>query len=234
MLLHHPDEAIRTAISRTLSQDQLEVISVADGREAQQVLNAGSFQVIILSASSAGITGLDLLKRIRGNPAWESIPVLVLAEGPDYERIVSLELGADDCILAPFVGREVALRVRSLLRRSNCLPKQVIIQTPQFHFDPVAHDVRVLGNPVRLTGTEFKLLSMLIKKPGLVVEKRELTKALSGSSGQALDYKTINTHMRRLRGKLGPLGEQLQSIRGIGYRLTWKSESDLSSDSSPA
>jgi two-component system phosphate regulon response regulator PhoB len=224
VLLFLQDDAIRRTIIAALTPDWIEVICAEDGRSAEKALDSGNIEAVVLGTSNTDTAGRDTLKRIRNNRETENIPVLVLAEGADYERIVSLELGADDCLLPPFIGREIWLRVRSLLRRSANHSKPPIIQSAEFHFDPIAIEVRVLGKPVHLTGTEFKLLSLLMRRPGVVVEKD----TLSRSTGRSLDYRTINTHMRRLRKKLGPIGEYLQSIRSVGYRLNWRSSSGTS------
>jgi two-component system phosphate regulon response regulator PhoB len=220
VLLQHRDTSTRAALDDALVADGLLVKSVADGEAALQVLNTTGVNAAVLDAASPGTSGLDVLKRVRNTPIIANLPILMLAEGEDLERVVALELGADDCLLAPFGGREVKLRVRSLLRRHNDISGLTVIRTEDFYFDALAHEVRVRDRQLRLTSTEFRLLSLLIKKQGAVVLRQELVTELSKLPEHAPDYRTINTHMRRLRQKLGVAGTRLQSIRGVGYRFT--------------
>ncbi len=221
VLLRCSDDEEREALMEAWPPETLNIRIASDSASALALLRSGSVQVAVLCVSGVGRSGFDLLKRIRADAETESLPVLIIAKGADYERIVSLELGADDSVLTPVTGREVWLRVRSLLRRSNALPKPNIIRTAEFLFDPLSHKVCIHGQPVHLTGTEFRLLNLLARRPGVVVERRELVETLTHHSGKLPDRRTINTHMRHLRKKLGPLGSSLQNIRGIGYRFSW-------------
>jgi two-component system phosphate regulon response regulator PhoB len=219
VLVHHHDAFVRNSLAADLSAEAMTVKEAADGETALLLVNTTGFNAAVLDGASPGTSGLDVLKKIRGTTLIANLPVLVLAEGAELERVVALELGADDCLLSPFTTREAKLRVRSLLRRSKELSSFTVIRTGDFYFDALAHDVRVRNTRLRLTTAEFRLLALLVKKQGAVAQKQELVSELSKPRGQSPDYRTINTHMRRLRRKLGPLGDRLQSIRGIGYRL---------------
>ncbi len=228
VLLYHPDEAFRQSLTETLEPNSLEVVIAEDIPSALRLLKSSTLHAAILSGGRGGTySGFDVLRQIRGHAETEAMPVLVLTEGADYERIVSLELGADDCMLAPFSNREIRLRVQSLLRRSFCqqnggTSKPVVIDTPEFYFNPLTLEVRVSGEAIHLTGTEVRILVLLVNRLGVVVEKQTLIDALSPSPENPHDYRTINTQMRRLRKKLGPMGEYLQNIRDVGYRFSWK------------
>jgi DNA-binding response OmpR family regulator len=220
VLLHHHDTAIRSCLAEALTAEGLLVNEVPDGDSALIVLNSTGVNAAVIDASSPGTSGFDVLKKVRNTTVISNLPILILAEGAELERVIALELGADDCLLSPFTSREVKLRVRSLLRRSNELSGFTVIRTGEFYFDALAHEVRVKDNIVRLTSAEFRLLSLLVKKQGAVALRHELVAELSRPEGHSPDYRTINTHMRRLGRKLGVAGQRLQSIRGVGYRFT--------------
>jgi two-component system phosphate regulon response regulator PhoB len=220
VLIHHHDSGTMKELAAVLAEEGFLVRQAPDGDAALLLLNSTGVNAAILDAASPGTSGLDVLKRVRGKSIIANLPVLVLAEGDELERIIALELGADDCLLAPFTGREVKLRIRSLLRRSNELSGFTVIRTGDFYFDALAHDVRVRETRLRLTSAEFRLLSFLVRKQGAVAQRQELVTELSRPQGHSPDYRTINTHMRRLRKKLGAAGDRLQGIRGVGYRFS--------------
>jgi len=169
----------------------------------------------------AGMNGLEVCKLLKADAVTRAIPVIMLtAKSEEPDRIMGLELGADDYMTKPFSPRELVLRVKSVLRRSAPAAVQ---QTPQLRAGLVAidrdrHMVRVRDRQIDLTATEFKLLSLLIERRGRVQSRDGLLNEVWGYES-VIDTRTVDTHVRRLREKLGPGADCIETIRGFGYRV---------------
>jgi two-component system phosphate regulon response regulator PhoB len=181
-------------------------------------------KLIVLDIMLAGMNGLEVCKLLRNDPATSRIPLIMLtAKAEESDRIVGLELGADDYMTKPFSPRELVLRVKSVLRRSSTpgAPETPELTAGAVAIDRDRHVVRVKGKQVDLTATEFKLLSLLIERRGRVQSRDGLLNEVWGYES-AIDTRTVDTHVRRLREKLGPGADCIETIRGFGYRVAEK------------
>ena len=163
------------------------------------------------------MSGLEVCRILKGDAATSHIPVLMLtAKAEEIDRIVGLEFGADDYVTKPFSPREVTLRIRAILRRGE-KPEETL-QAGSISIDPGRHQVRVNGKRVHLTSLEFKLLRTLMQRRGRVQERDKLLNDVWGYES-VIDTRTVDTHVRRLREKLGKAGDAIETVRGFGYRL---------------
>jgi two-component system phosphate regulon response regulator PhoB len=163
---------------------------------------------------------LEICKVLKTDAATRSIPVLMLtAKAEEIDRIVGLEFGADDYVTKPFSPRELVLRVNAILRRGKGESgEEKKLTIGQITVDPARHQVDVGGKPVRLTSVEFKLLSMLMRRQGRVQERDRLLNEVWGYES-VIDTRTVDTHVRRLRKKLGKAADAIETVRGFGYRI---------------
>jgi two-component system phosphate regulon response regulator PhoB len=164
--------------------------------------------------------GKDVCRALKSNPLTQSIPILMLtAKTEEVDRIVGFELGADDYVTKPFSPRELVLRAKAILRRKEVSPEQEkMIQVDDLTIDINRHLVSVKKNPVPLTSTEFKLLVELASHRGRVQTREHLLDKVWGYTYEGY-ARTVDTHIRRLREKLGPSGDYIETIRGVGYRF---------------
>jgi two-component system phosphate regulon response regulator PhoB len=144
---------------------------------------------------------------------------MLTAKGELHERVKGLELGADDYVTKPFSPRELVLRLQALLKRHRVVPRSEILQIDGIYLDKTNFEVRLDGGKLDLTTTEFKLLCLLLERRGRTLTRETLLTDVWGYQNTSLDTRTVDTHMRRLREKLGTYSERLETIRGEGYRF---------------
>jgi len=174
---------------------------------------------IILDLMLPGISGLELCKILKSERQTRDIPILMLtAKAEEIDRIVGLEFGADDYVTKPFSPREVILRVQAILRRKTSGSDDGEIVAGLIAIDTARHRVSVAGKPVHLTSIEFKLLHTLVSKRGRVQPRDRLLNEVWGYES-VIDTRTVDTHVRRLRAKLGKSGDAIETIRSFGYRF---------------
>jgi DNA-binding response OmpR family regulator len=195
------------------------VITAADGasglRRAREEIPA----LVILDLMLPKMPGLEVCKILKSDSLTRHIPVLMLtAKAEEVDRIVGLELGADDYVTKPFSPREVVLRAQAILRRGQTSDETQSLVAGPIIIDGVRHQVTVNGKTVHLTSLEFKLLRTLVQRRGRVQERDRLLSDVWGYEA-AIDTRTVDTHVRRLREKLGKAGDAIETIRGFGYRL---------------
>lgn len=224
ILLLEDDTEIRLGLEQHLRREGFSLTSVGAGREALQALGAGSrLDAALLDLSLPDMDGLDVLRAIRSHPVHRGLPVLlVTARSEEIDRVLGLELGADDYISKPFSTRELAARLRAILRRST--PVEAPERAPQLAFGPITvdldmHTARVEGQLVDLTRREFELLAYFLANPRRVLTREKILQQVWG-----LEYlgesRTIDAHVRRVRAKIGPqAAEQIETVVGVGYRL---------------
>jgi len=164
--------------------------------------------------------GKDVCRALKSNPMTRSIPILMLtARAEEVDRIVGFELGADDYVTKPFSPRELVLRVKAILQRMDVEKEaEKSIRMGDLFVDIERHQVTVKENPVSLTSTEFKLLMELVCKKGRVQTREQLLNRVWGYTYEGY-ARTVDTHIRRLREKLGIAGDWIETIRGVGYRF---------------
>jgi len=197
-----------------------DVLSAANGREALDKARASLPALIVLDVMLPEVDGLEVCKSLRRDPKTAFIPILMLtARAAEIDRIVGLELGADDYVTKPFSPRELVLRIRNLLKRQAAhLEPTQLIQFAGLVIDRSRHCVTYKDKPLGLTLTEFKLVTILAERKGRVQSREQLLKDVWGYN-TFIDTRTVDTHMRRLRDKLGDAAKLLDTVRGVGYRF---------------
>jgi two-component system phosphate regulon response regulator PhoB len=196
------------------------VVSVEDGAQALAKVRSESPSLIILDLMLPKMSGLEICKVLKSEAATRNIPVIMLtAKAEEVDKIVGLELGADDYVTKPFSPRELILRVnRSLRRGKSDAPAVERLSIGELVLDHARHEVTVKKAPVELTATEFKLLALLMDRRGRVQGRDRLLNDVWGYES-VIDTRTVDTHVRRLREKLGPLASYIETVRGVGYRI---------------
>jgi two-component system phosphate regulon response regulator PhoB len=191
--------------------------TAADGASGLQKARDDRPDFIILDLMLPKMPGLELCRILKGDKVTSHTPILMLtAKAEEIDRIVGLEFGADDYVTKPFSPREVVLRIRAILRRGET-PDQSLKAGP-ISIDLARYEVRINGKQVHLTSIEFKLLQKLMQRRGRVQDRDRLLNEVWGYE-TAIDTRTVDTHVRRLREKLGKAGDAIETIRGFGYRL---------------
>ncbi len=175
--------------------------------------------LLVLDLMLPGIDGLEILRALKRDPGTASIPVLVLtARGEEVDRIVGLELGADDYLPKPFSPREVVLRVKAILRRAAPAADGGTLAAGELRLDVPGHRLFVDETEVQLTATEFRLLRALMERRGRVQTREQLLTEVWGYADD-VDSRTVDTHVRRLRRKLGDHAGRIETVIGVGYRF---------------
>jgi DNA-binding response OmpR family regulator len=220
VLLIDDDVRLYELLASYLEQNGVTVTCAGDGRRGLAALEGGAFDAVLLDVMMPGMDGLEVCKRIRAKSA---IPVLMLtAKGDETDRVVGLELGADDYIPKPFSPRELLARLRAVLRRTS--PESVAerLVSGDIQIDVPARQARVGGRDVGLTGIEFDILLALVRRAGRVVP-REALLSEAGRNDVVVGERTVDVHISHLRQKLGddPRSPRLiKTVRGVGYVLT--------------
>ncbi len=190
-----------------------------DGAEGLEMARKNRPDIIVLDIMLPGIDGYKICKTLKNDPETELLPIVMLTAKSDAkERVRGLELGADDYVTKPFSPRELVLRIQALLRRLRTKSQNDIVEVDEFMLDKSAFEIRLASRRLDLTTTEFKLLSLLIERRGRTQSRETLLYDVWGYKN-VIDTRTIDTHMRRLREKLGSHSSRLQTVRGQGYRF---------------
>lgn len=221
ILVVEDEPDIRELVAYHLEQSGFAVVLAADGEQALSALEQERVGLVVLDLMLPGISGLEVCRRLKQTPRTQAIPVLMLtARAEEVDRVVGLELGADDYLVKPFSLRELVLRIRAILRRiagSDEAAAAPIAAGPLV-IDLAGCQVQLGRDPIELTATEFKLLTILAQRRGRVQSREELLKVVWGYEYIGYD-RTVDTHIRRLRKKLGPAAEMVETVRGMGYRF---------------
>jgi two-component system, OmpR family, phosphate regulon response regulator PhoB len=209
-------------LAHHLRREGFTVEIVGNGRVALSSLKSERPALIILDLMLPEISGLDLCRIIKSNPGTESVPIVMLsARIEEIDRVLGFELGADDYVVKPFSPRELVLRIRAILRRRISQDREgaeQLLRVGDLVLDRSRHEVRAADRLIDCTATEFKLLAILMEREGRVQERDRLLSDVWGYDS-IIDTRTVDTHMRRLRDKLGPHGRYIETVRGFGYRL---------------
>ena len=217
------DEAdLVTLVKFNLEREGWKVRSAADGANGLDAARRDLPDLILLDLMLPGMDGLEVCKRLRMEPRTARIPIIMLtAKGGESDRVVGLEMGADDYVAKPFSPRELVARVKAVLRRAAASAEEgdlAALAHGELQLDPGRHEVLVEGKPVTLTATEFRLLQVLLKRPGQVFSRDRLIDGAIGEDAHVVD-RTIDVHVTALRKKLGKAGAMIETVRGVGYRL---------------
>jgi len=215
------DEPDLLALVRiNLEQSGFEVETAENGSDALAALRRAPPDLMLLDLMLPDVPGTEICRRIRGSAELSELPIIMLtAKADEVDRVVGLELGADDYVTKPFSPRELMLRVRAVLRRQrpDTTPARVI-EHGDLSLDPERHRCFVDGEEVDLTAKEFSLLQCLMRRPGRVMTRDRLLDDVWGSD-ITVTTRTIDTHLKRLREKLGRAGDLIETVRGVGYRF---------------
>ena len=203
-----------------LAQEGFTVETAATGEEALERLRRAPPDCVVLDLMLPDVAGTEVCRRIRQDRSLRELPILMLtAKSEEVDRVVGLELGADDYVTKPFSPRELVLRIRALLRRSRGGPEPAErLEHGVLSLDTGAHRCFIGGEEVPLTAKEFDLLLALMRRPGRVLSRELLLDQVWGSS-ITVTTRTIDTHLKRLRAKLGAGGDLIETVRGVGYRF---------------
>jgi DNA-binding response OmpR family regulator len=212
---------LRELVRYNLESGGFEVIEAADGETALALARSAQPEAIVLDVMLPGLDGLEILRRLRGNPQTRDIPIILLtAKGEESDRIVGLELGADDYVVKPFSPRELVTRVKTVMRRfQRAADKISRVTAGPITVDASRRVVSVSGKDVLLTTTEFNLLHFMMERLGQALTRNELIEGAIGRDAMVTD-RTIDAHVAAVRRKLGTEGAKwVETIRGYGYRL---------------
>lgn len=215
------DEAdVLELVEFNLRQAGYELTSAADGAEALKKAKAQLPALIILDVMLPEVDGLEVCKLLRRDPTTARIPIIMLtAKASELDRVLGLELGADDYLTKPFSPRELLLRIKNLLlRQAQSGARRERLVFGELAIDLPRHEVTWQGKPIELTATEFRLLHVLAERAGRVQSRDQLLRDVWHYES-LIDTRTVDTHMRRLREKLGPAAKHLDTVRGVGYRF---------------
>jgi len=220
VLVVDDEPIVRDVVVRYLKRDGFDTLEAADGETAQKLIEGGAPELVVLDVMLPGTDGLALCRWIRSRG---QLPVIMLtARGEEADRIVGLELGADDYVTKPFSPRELAVRVRTVLRRSaQAPPAAERLELGDLVLDARSRDVELDGRTLQLTAKEFDLLFFLASNPRHVFSRDQLMERVWGYSA-ALDTGTVTVHIQRLRSKIERdprRPEHLQTVWGVGYRF---------------
>ncbi|HUT83944.1 MAG TPA: response regulator transcription factor [Thermodesulfobacteriota bacterium] len=219
ILIVEDEKDISNLISHNLKKAGFRVIPALNGTAALSKAKESLPDLILLDLLLPDLEGTEVYKLLKQNPKTKGIPVImVTAKGEEVDRIVGLELGADDYITKPFSVRELVLRVKAVLKRTRGEKeeKKEIIKAGDITIDKQGYKAWVGKEEVSLTATEFKLLLELMENPGKVMTRDTLLNNVWGYSYEGY-ARTVDTHIRRLREKLGKAGDSIETVRGIGY-----------------
>src|SRR5215472_917223 len=217
VLIIEDESDVADLLEMGLHKAGFKTATATDGATGLQKARDNRPDFIVLDLMLPKMSGLEICRILKGDAATSHIPILMLtAKAEEIDRIVGLEFGADDYVTKPFSPREVVLRIRAILRRGET-PEERLKAGP-ISIDPARYEVRINGKQVHLTSIEFKLLQKLIQRRGRVQDRDRLLNEVWGYES-VIDTRTVDTHVRRLREKLGKAGDAIETVRGFGYRL---------------
>lgn len=219
VLVVDDEPSVRKVAAAYLEREGFAVRTASDGLDGLRQAEAGDLALIVLDVMLPKMNGLDVCKRLR---ATSNVPILLLtARGEEFDRVLGLELGADDYVVKPFSPRELVARVKAILRRTSGEAAPLAVTYEDLKIDPVTRSVSVAGQPLDLSALEFDLLYALSRTPGRVFTRNELIQKVWGEDFPGVD-RVVDVHMVSLRKHLGESGQAprfLHAVRGVGYRF---------------
>ncbi len=219
ILIVEDDPDISELIHFNLEKAGYQTVRAEDGEQALRLTQKHQPDLILLDLLLPGLNGLEVCRRLKRDPAVQHIPIMmVTAKGDEMDRVVGLELGADDYVVKPFSIREIILRIQKLLDRREKQAASSFLKADSLLLDLEAHTAKLSEKTLELTATEFRLLAHLLGNRGRVQTREILLDRVWGYSFEGYS-RTIDTHIRRIRKKLGSHQNLIETVRGIGYRL---------------
>ena len=221
ILIVEDDPHIAKLIRYNLEKAGFQCLQAAVTQQAFEELERQKIQLIVLDIMLPGMDGFELCKEIKRKPAWAAIPVLMLtARAEEIDRVLGLELGADDYMVKPFSPRELVLRIKAILRRGESKEdtSSAVLTVGKLVVDKSRPKVTVNAKEVQLTAMELKLLIVLMERRGRMQSRERLLNDVWDIDAE-VTTRTVDTHIKRLRQKLGKMGECIETVRGSGYRF---------------
>ncbi len=220
ILVVEDDHDIAQLLALSIRKAGLEVLVSENGYEALSIVRQHQPDLLVLDLMIPGIDGFEVCKELKRDPKTAELPIIILtARGEEIDRIIGLELGADDYVVKPFSPRELLLRIRAILRRSGQEHRPAsVFRMSDLEIDFDAHRVSLESQEIVLTATEFKLLAELVHHQGKVLTREQLLDKVWGYHFEGY-ARTVDTHIRRLRQKLLDSADWIETVRGIGYRF---------------
>lgn len=232
ILIIEDEEDLAATMAYNLEREGFETVTTETGAGGLEIARgAVPPDLVLLDLMLPDMPGTEVCRQIRANPDTRHVPIImVTAKSEEIDRVVGFEVGADDYVVKPFSVRELLLRIRAVLRRAapgGPAPqdKAPLVVVGRLELDIPGHDVFVDGQLIRLTALEFKLLSTFVERKGRVQSRESLLSDVWGIDAD-LTTRTVDTHVKRLRDKLGPAGAYIETIRGVGYRLQFDAGGD--------
>jgi phosphate regulon transcriptional regulator PhoB len=221
VLVVEDEPDIRTLIVHHLTRDGFRCRTAGTGPEALARVRAAPPDLVVLDLMLPQMDGLEVCRRLRADPATAMVPIIMLtAKADEVDRVVGLEMGADDYIAKPFSPKELVARVRAVLRRARPGEAAPPLRAGGVSLDAARHVVTVEGRPVELTPKEFDLLHALLEATGRVLSREHLLNRVWGyARADELESRTVDVHIRRLRAKLGAEERRITTVKGVGYRF---------------
>ena len=221
LLVVEDESDIAELLTRVFSREGFQVGVARDGVSALDAVRREPPDLVVLDWMLPELSGIEVLKELRARPETRQVPVILLtARREEIDRVLGLELGADDYVTKPFSSRELVLRIRGLLKRGERAvdPNEGALKLGPIEIHPADHRAIVGGRPLSLTLTEFRLLEDLVRARGRVRTRETLLSEVWGYDSEVLS-RTVDTHVRRLRSKLREASDWLVTVRGVGYRI---------------
>ena len=213
------DSSIRELMLYALRASGFQAVGYPDSTGLFAGLQQALPRLILLDIMLPGMDGIEILKTLRASPATAHIPIIMAsAKGTEYDKVMGLDLGADDYLAKPFGMMEMVSRIRAVLRRSSDSAAQKPLRFGKLQMDLLSHTVQADGNRVELTLKEFELLKLFLTHPGRVYSRDQLLEQI-WSTDYAGETRTVDVHIGTLRTKLGSCGDYIRTVRGVGYRM---------------
>jgi two-component system phosphate regulon response regulator PhoB len=222
ILIIEDEPDIRKTLEYNISREGYKVESASSLSEGKEQINSSDFSLILLDLMLPDGSGLDLCREIKSDKDKSSTPIIILtAKDDEVDKVVGFELGADDYVTKPFSVRELILRIKAILKRGESKNETVEVQRQfgELTMDIDSHEVFVNSEQIILTALEFRLLRQLVDRRGRVQSREQLLSDVWGYSAE-VTTRTVDTHIKRLREKLGTMGKYVQTIRGVGYKFS--------------
>lgn len=221
VLVAEDDRDIADLVRHHLEREGFRCVLATDGVAAVRLARQEQPDLVILDLMLPELDGFEVCRQLRADPLTARVPVVMLtARGGEVDRVVGLELGADDYVVKPFSPRELVARVRAVLRRVQASDGPRVLRVGDVELDEGRHQVAVGGRPVELTPREFALLQALVRAAGRVLSREDLlAQAWRYPRAGELETRTVDVHIHRLREKLGHEGRRIVTVKGVGYRL---------------
>jgi phosphate regulon transcriptional regulator PhoB len=219
ILIVEDDRDILEMIEYNLREEGYATISALNGEDGVNLAGREQPDLIILDIMLPIIDGFDVCRNLKSNDTTARIPIIILsAKSQEADKVVGLELGADDYVTKPFSPRELIARIKAILRRGLKQQSGGVMERGDIIIDSTRHKVTVGGEKITLTTTEFKLLEYMAQRPGVVLSRYQILDAVSGDDAVVCD-RTVDAHVKSLRRKLGTAKDYIETVRGAGYRF---------------